>query len=75
MEAQSATQNERGAAPADGFEKIYEAHASRVLRALRRLGVREADLEDVAQEVFVVVHRKLPEFAGRSSLKTWLFGI
>ena len=75
MEAQSATPNERGAAPAAGFEDIYEAHASRVLRTLRRLGVREADLEDVAQEVFVVVHRKLPEFAGRSSLKTWLFGI
>ncbi|MDP2274095.1 MAG: RNA polymerase sigma factor [Archangium sp.] len=63
------------AAPDPGFEEIYEAHASRVLRTLRRLGVREADLEDVAQEVFVVVHRKLPEFAGRSSLKTWLFGI
>ena len=42
---------------------------------MRRLGVREADLEDVAQEVFMVVHRKLPEFAGRSTLKTWLFGI
>ena len=75
MEAQSAIHNERVAAPAAGFEKIYEAHASRVLRTLRRLGVRDADLEDVAQGVFVVVHRKLPEFAGRSSLKTWLFGI
>ena len=57
------------------FVAVYESSAASVLRSLRRLGVREADLEDAAQEVFVVVHRKLPEFAGRSSLKTWVFGI
>jgi RNA polymerase sigma-70 factor (ECF subfamily) len=57
------------------FARVYEAHAATVLRTLRRLGVREADLEDVAQEVFVVIHRKLPEFAGRSSVKTWVVGI
>jgi RNA polymerase sigma-70 factor (ECF subfamily) len=39
------------------------------------LGVPESDVEDVAQEVFVVVHRKLGEFEGRSSLRTWLYGI
>jgi RNA polymerase sigma-70 factor (ECF subfamily) len=57
------------------FEKVYEAHAAFVWRSLKRLGVREADLEDVAQEAFVVVHRKLPQFEGRSSVKTWVFGI
>ena len=56
------------------FPEVYEAHAATVLRTLRRLGVRDGDVEDVAQEVFVVVHRKLPEFAGRSSLKTWVVG-
>jgi RNA polymerase sigma-70 factor (ECF subfamily) len=57
------------------FAQVYEQHAAFVWRSLRRLGVREADLEDVTQEVFVVVHRKLPEFDGRSTVKTWLFGI
>lgn len=57
------------------FHEVYEAHAATVLRTLRRLGVREGDVEDVAQEVFVVVHRKLPEFAARSSVKTWVVGI
>lgn len=57
------------------FAEVYDAHAGVVLRTLRRLGVREGDVEDVAQEVFVVIHRKLPEFAGRSSLKTWVVGI
>ena len=57
------------------FARVYELHAATVLRTLKRLGVRPADLEDVAQEVFLVVHRKLGEFAGRSSLKTWVVGI
>lgn len=60
---------------ASRFEALFREHAPRVWRALRRLGVREADVEDVAQEVFVVVHRKLPEFEGRSSLRTWIYGI
>ena len=57
------------------FREIYEAHFDFVWRSLRRLGVDSAQLEDVAQEVFVVVHRRLGEFEGRSSLKTWIYGI
>lgn len=55
--------------------EVFREHAAFVWRALRRLGVQESDVEDVAQEVFVVVHRKLAEFEGRSSLRTWLYGI
>jgi len=54
---------------------IFDEHARYVIRTLRHLGVREADVEDVAQEVFVTVHRKLPEFEGRSKLRTWLYAI
>lgn len=54
---------------------LFEAHFDYVWRSLRRLGVAEADVEDALQEVFVVVHRKLPEFAARSKVTTWLFGI
>ena len=57
------------------FEDIYDAHFAHVWRSLRRLGVREADVADAAQEVFLVVHRKLGEFEGRSKMSTWLFGI
>src|SRR5262249_20049740 len=42
---------------------------------LRGLGVREPSLDDAAQDVFVVVHRRLPLFEGRSTMRTWLFGI
>jgi len=58
-----------------GFAEIFRDHAPFAWRALRQLGVPEADAEDLCQEVFVVVHRKLPEFEGRSSLRTWLYGI
>jgi RNA polymerase sigma-70 factor, ECF subfamily len=54
---------------------IYRDHYRTVWMSLRRLGVREDDVADATQEVFLVVHRKLAEFEGRSQLKTWLFGI
>lgn len=57
------------------FEAIYDRYADFVWRSVRRLGLDEATAEDAFQEVFVVVHRRLDDFEGRSSLKTWLFGI
>lgn len=55
--------------------EIFQQYAPFAWRALRRLGVPECDVEDVCQEVFVVVHRKLGDFEGRSSLRTWIYGI
>ena len=63
------------AEPALHFRQVYDEHFRFVWRSLRRLGVRESDVSDITQEVFVVVHRKLPEFEGRSKMTTWLFGI
>ncbi|MBI5513397.1 MAG: sigma-70 family RNA polymerase sigma factor [Deltaproteobacteria bacterium] len=63
------------AAPALDFAAVYREHFAFVWRNLRRLRVAEEALDDAAQEVFLVVHRRLSEFEGRSSLKTWLFGI
>jgi RNA polymerase sigma-70 factor, ECF subfamily len=55
--------------------EIYAEHAKFVWRNLRRLGVPASGVEDAVQDVFLVIHRQLPEFAGRSSLRTWIFGI
>jgi RNA polymerase sigma-70 factor (ECF subfamily) len=57
------------------FRELYDAHFDFVVRSLRRLGVHDSDLSDATQEVFVVVHRKLPEFEGRAKLTTWIFAI
>lgn len=57
------------------FEDVYEQNVTFVWRSARRLGVAESALDDVVQEIFLVVYRRLHEFEGRSSLKTWLFAI
>jgi len=55
--------------------EIYAQHADFVWRTVRRLGVPEAEANDSVQDVFVVVHKSLSQFEGRSSLTTWLFTI
>ncbi|HVR18061.1 MAG TPA: sigma-70 family RNA polymerase sigma factor [Polyangiaceae bacterium] len=57
------------------FESVYREHFAMVWRALRRFGVPECDLPDAAQDLFVVVHRKLAEFDGRCRVSTWLYAI
>jgi RNA polymerase sigma-70 factor (ECF subfamily) len=57
------------------FDELYDRHFDFVWKSLRRLGVPVSDLPDVTQEVFVVVHRRLPEFEARAKLTTWLFRI
>ncbi len=61
--------------PHPDFRALYDAHFDFVWRSLRRLGVREPDVLDLAQKVFLTAHFKLAEFEGRSLVSTWLFGI
>lgn len=60
---------------APDFRALFDAEVAFVWRVLRRHGVPERELEDACQEVFLVVHRRLGEFEGRSSLRTWIYGI
>ena len=62
------------AEPAD-FEGVYRSHIGFVWRVLKRCGVLPSFQDDLAQEVFLVVHRRLGEYEGRSTMKTWLYGI
>jgi RNA polymerase sigma-70 factor (ECF subfamily) len=61
--------------PPLSFRDAYEQGFAFVWRNLRRLGVSPDRIDDAFQDVFVVVHRKLPEFEGRCSLRSWLFAI
>ena len=61
--------------PLPSFDEIYDEHFPFVWRTARGLGVPEHGIDDATQEVFVVVHRRLGEFEGRSSIRTWLYGI
>jgi len=56
-------------------EQAFERHFSMVWRSLRRLGVAPSSLDDAAQDVFLVLHRRWLDFQHQSSLKTWIYGI
>jgi RNA polymerase sigma-70 factor (ECF subfamily) len=57
------------------FDEVFKLHLGYVMHSLRRLGVRESDLEDLAHDVFVIVHRKASDFDPARPIKPWLFGI
>jgi RNA polymerase sigma-70 factor (ECF subfamily) len=57
------------------FTELFRRHQQQVARLVVRLGARSADLEDLVQEVFVQVHRSLPDFRGQSRFSTWLYRV
>jgi len=63
------------AGEARAFEELVRGYQHRVFGvALRMLGNR-AEAEEVAQEVFLRVHRAIAEFRGEAKLSTWLYAI
>jgi RNA polymerase sigma-70 factor (ECF subfamily) len=60
-------------APLD-FRAIYERWFDEVSRWIRAMGGPEADREDLVQDVFLVVHRRLPDFDGQN-VAGWLYQI
>jgi RNA polymerase sigma-70 factor (ECF subfamily) len=60
---------------ARSFEEVYEEHVQFVWRTIRAMGIPKELVPDAAQDVFVVVHRKMADFDGRHAFKTWLFHI
>ncbi len=54
---------------------IFREQGRYVVRLLRRLGVADADVDDVFQEVFMIVHRKLPALDPAASVRAWVYGI
>jgi len=55
------------------FRRLFDENFAYVCRSLRRLGIRPGDLEDVAQDVFVAIHRTLPEYDPTRPIRPWLF--
>lgn len=61
-------------APTLDFREVYESRFHDVLRWIRAMGGRDEDLDDLAQEVFIIVRRKLDGFDGQN-LNGWLYRI
>jgi RNA polymerase sigma-70 factor (ECF subfamily) len=57
------------------FPRLYRSEFEYVWKTLRRLGVPSRDIEDLAHDIFVVVHRHLHQFDPTRPVRPWLFGI
>lgn len=57
------------------FRTIFETEFEYVWHSLRRLGVRERDVDDVTHDTFIVVYRTLDQYDPGRPLRPWLFGI
>jgi RNA polymerase sigma-70 factor (ECF subfamily) len=55
------------------FEELYRQHSTRLFNLAWRMSGTRADAEDLLQEIFLLAHRKLPEFRGDSTVGTWLY--
>lgn len=66
--------SERSMADALSFEAIYAQWFHDVSRWIRAFGGLDADLDDLAQEVFLIVRRQLHKFDGEN-LGGWLYRI
>jgi RNA polymerase sigma-70 factor (ECF subfamily) len=56
------------------FQEVYRAELSWVLRTLRRLGIPDAEVEDVAHDLFVAVFRHFDAYDPARPRRPWLFG-
>ncbi len=54
---------------------LFDKHCDFVCRVLRRFGVHDSTLDDAVQDVFVTAYRRWSTFEGRSSARSWLYGI
>jgi RNA polymerase sigma-70 factor (ECF subfamily) len=73
LDVTGVAESSRGAE--ERLAQLFSLHANFVWRSLRGLGVPDADAEDAAQEVFLVVYRRMAEYEDRGLMRAWLFSI
>lgn len=54
---------------------LYQRYFSFVWSCTRRMGVRESELDDVVQDVFIVIHGRLSTLEKPDSIRSWIYGI
>jgi RNA polymerase sigma-70 factor, ECF subfamily len=55
------------------FEDLYRQHSTRLYNLAFRMVGNASDAEDLLQDIFLTVYRKLESFRGASALSTWLY--
>lgn len=59
----------------DAVQRLFRTHGPRIRALALRLCGRDADADDLVQDVFLQAHRKWSQFQGRSEPGTWLYTI
>jgi len=59
----------------EAIERIMNGYGDEIKRLIYTYLKNTADTDDVTQEVFILVYRKLHSFQGKSSLKSWIYSI
>ncbi len=59
---------------APSFSEVFGAELDYVWNSLRRLGIPDRDLEDLAHDVFFRVYERLADYDPTRPLRPWLFG-
>ena len=59
----------------DAFATLFHSHKTRIYSLCLRMTNNTAEAEDLAQDAFLQVYRKLSSFRGDSALSTWLYRI
>jgi RNA polymerase sigma-70 factor (ECF subfamily) len=57
---------------AEAFQALYDRHKRRVYSLCLRMTANTAEAEDLAQEAFLQLYRKIATFRGESAFSTWL---
>jgi len=70
-EAETIRRAQRGDAAA--FEHIYQLHSRRIYALCLHLVRNQSEAEDLTQEAFLLVFRKIQTFRGDSAFPTWLY--
>lgn len=55
------------------FEELYRRHSGRLYNVVYRMTGSAADAEDLLQDVFLQVHRRIDSYRGEAALATWLY--
>lgn len=61
--------------PTETLESIMNEYGSEIKRMVYSYIKNQSDADDVTQEVFVTVYRKLNTFQGKSTLRSWVYAI
>ncbi|KYD19251.1 sigma-70 family RNA polymerase sigma factor [Caldibacillus debilis] len=59
----------------EAVKAIMDLYGNEIKRFVYTYMQNPADTDDVTQEVFITVYEKLPEFQGRSMLRSWIYAI